>query len=81
MSDKMITKDNIEERKNTLLNDLQTVRERITEYEKKKSEDVALSNALNGAIQQCDIFLEDFLEKEDFNNETPEMAGDDGSDN
>ena len=81
MSDKMITKDNIEERKNTLLNDLQTVRERITEYEKKKSEDVALSNALNGAIQQCDIFLEDFLEKEDLNNETPEMAGDDGNDN
>ncbi len=75
MSDKVITKDNIEERKNTLLNDLQTVRERITEYEKKKSEDVALSNALNGAIQQCDIFLEDF------NNETPEMAGDDGNDN
>ena len=74
MSDKVITKDNIEERKNTLLNDLQTVRERITEYEKKKSEDVALSNALNGAIQQCNIFLEGF------NDEKPEMAGDDGND-
>ena len=75
MSDAVISKDNIIARKNIRMDDLQTVKDRIAEYEKKRSEDIALSNALNGAIQQCDIFLEDF------NNEKPEMAGDDGNDN
>tara|TARA_B100001079_G_scaffold232408_1_gene212616 strand:- start:311 stop:556 length:246 start_codon:yes stop_codon:yes gene_type:complete len=74
MSDTVITKENIEERKEALNNDLQNVGERIAEYDKKRSEDIALSHALNGAIQQCNIFLEGF------NDEKPEMAGDDGND-
>ena len=47
----MITKESIEERKQVLLNDIQTVKQRLTEYEQKKLEDTALVNALTGALQ------------------------------
>ena len=53
----MIDKQTIEERKKTITNDILTVKERLSEYEKKKVEDVALINALTGALQQCDYFL------------------------
>ena len=69
-----ITKEQIEERKNILQNDIITARDRIAEYEKKKVEDVALINALTGAFQQCENFLNDL------DNEKPEMASDDGDD-
>ena len=69
-----ITKEQIEERKNILQNDIITARDRIAEYEKKKVEDVALINALTGAFQQCDAFLNDL------DDEKPEMASDDGND-
>ena len=68
-----ITKEQIEERKNVLQNDIITARDRIAEYEKKKVEDVALINALTGAFQQCDAFLQQL------DNEKPEMASDDGN--
>ena len=45
------------ERKETLISDLQLVQGRILENDKRKLEDVALVNALTGAIQQCDDFL------------------------
>ena len=48
-----ITKENIEERKNVLMNDMNAARQRMAEYDKKKQEDVALLNALTGAFQQC----------------------------
>ena len=69
-----ITREQIEERKNILQNDIITARDRIAEYEKKKVEDVALINALTGAFQQCEVFLQQL------DNEKPEMAGDDGND-
>ena len=69
-----ITKEQIEERKNILQNDIITARDRIAEYEKKKVEDVALINALTGAFQRCENFLNDL------DNEKPEMASDDGND-
>ena len=69
-----ITIEQIEERKNILQNDIITARDRIAEYEKKKVEDVALINALTGAFQQCENFLNDL------DNEKPEMASDDGND-
>ena len=69
-----ITKEQIEERKNILQNDIITARDRIAEYEKKKVEDVALINALTGAFQLCENFLNDL------DNEKPEMASDDGND-
>ena len=53
----MITKESIEERKETIISDIETVRGRLTEYDQKKLEDTALLNALTGALQQCDYFL------------------------
>ena len=69
-----ITKENIEERKNVLINDIASAKQRMAEYEKKKQEDVALLNALTGALQQCEQFLQEL------DNEEPEMAGDGGND-
>ena len=69
-----ITRENIEERKNVLMNDINTARQRMAENDRKKQEDVALLNALTGAVQQCEQFLKEL------DNEEPEMASDDGND-
>ena len=69
-----ITRENIEERKNVLMNDINSARQRMAEYDKKKQEDIALLNALTGAVQQCEQFLKEL------DNEEPEMASDDGND-
>jgi hypothetical protein len=53
----MINKEMIEERKINLLDDLTKVRAQGVELEKQKLENVALQNALTGAVQQCDDFL------------------------
>ena len=68
-----ITKESIEERKNVLQNDVVSARQRIAEYDKKKTEDTALLNALAGALQQCEIFLKELDDEE------PEMASDGGN--
>ena len=69
-----ITKENIEERKMVLQNDIVSAKQRMAEYDKKKQEDIALLNALTGAVQQCEQFLKEL------DNEEPEMASDDGND-
>ena len=69
-----ITKENIEERKNVLQNDMNAARQRVAEYDRKKQEDIALLNELTGALQQCVNFLQEL------DNEESEMAGDDGND-
>ena len=69
-----ITKENIEERKMVLQNDIVSAKQRMAEYDKKKQEDVALLNALTGAYQQCENFLQGLDDEE------PEMASDDGND-
>ena len=69
-----ITKETIEERKIVLQNDINSARQRVAEYDKKKQEDIALLNALTGALQQCEQFLQGL------DNEEPEMASDDGND-
>ena len=69
-----ITKEIIEERKNVLMNDMNSAKQRMAEYDKKKQEDIALLNALTGAVQQCENFLQEL------DNEEPEMASDDGND-
>jgi|TARA_R110001599_G_scaffold83655_1_gene224734 hypothetical protein len=69
----MITRDSIEKRKEVLSEDINNVRLRLQEYEKKKVEDVALLNGLSGAFQQCEIFLKEL------DDDKPEMAGDDGN--
>ena len=66
----MITKENIEERKETIASDIETVKGRLIEYDQKKLEDTALLNALTGALQQCDYFL----------NQIHNDNGDDGND-
>ena len=70
----MITKEVIEERKQNIIVDISTIKERLIEYEQKKLEDTALVNALTGALQQCEYFLKQIDDDE------PEMAGDDGND-
>ena len=69
-----ITKENIEERKNVLMNDMNSAKQRLAEYDRKKQEDIALLNALTGAVQQCENFLQEL------DNEEPEMASDDVND-
>ena len=69
-----ITRETIEKRKNILTNDMNTTKQRMVEYDKKKQEDIALLNALTGAVQQCENFLKEL------DNEEPEMASDDGND-
>jgi hypothetical protein len=69
-----ITRETIEERRNVLMNDMNSAKQRMAEYDKKKQEDIALLNALTGAVQQCENFLQEF------DNEEPEMASDDGND-
>ena len=69
-----ITRENIEERKMVLQNDIASARQRMAENDKKKQEDIALLNALTGALQQCENFLQEL------DNEEPEMASDDGND-
>ena len=67
----MITKVAIEKRKEALMEDIQLVKQRLTEYEQKKTEDTALVNALTGALQQCDVFLKEY-------DEEPELVSDSG---
>ena len=59
-----INAESILERKEALIGDLESTKIKQQEIEKAKLENVALQNALTGAIQQCD----DFLNK--LNNET-----------
>lgn len=65
----MITKVAIEKRKEVLMEDIQLVKQRLTEYEQKKTEDTALVNALTGALQQCDVFLKEY-------DDEPELVSD-----
>ena len=69
-----IDREAIEQRKSVLQNDIATAKGRIAEHDKKRQEDVALINALTGAFQQCEVFLQQL------DNEEPEMASDDGND-
>ena len=56
----MINKETIEERKSVISGDVETVRTRLVELEKRREADTALLNALIGALQQCDAFLKEF---------------------
>ena len=53
----MIDVDMINARREELVEDLNKVRLRQEEIEKAKLENIALQNALTGAVQQCDEFL------------------------
>ena len=62
----------INARREELVEDLNKVRLRQEEIEKARLENVALQNALTGAVQQCD----DFLKK--LNNEESDDSFDEG---
>ena len=66
-----ITKEQLENRKTVIQDDINTAKQRIADSDKKKLEEVALINALQGALQQCDIFLK----------ELDDASSDDGNDN
>ena len=55
----MIDLDKINERKEVIAKDVEAVRGRIAEAQKKIGEDQALLNALMGAFQQCDVFAKE----------------------
>ena len=65
-----ITKEQLENRKIAIQDDINTAKQRIADSDKKKLEEVALINALQGALQQCDIFLK----------ELDDASSDDGND-
>ena len=52
----------IEETKNVLKGDLDKVQERLNELERMKVQLTSQGNALQGAIQQCDVFLNQLSE-------------------
>ena len=66
----MIDIEKINERKEVIAKDIENVRARVAEYDKKKLEDTALLNALIGAFQQCDAFAKEL------DNDTPEKESD-----
>ena len=65
-----IDKESLEKRKSVIEGDIETVRTRVVELEKRREADTALLNALMGALQQCDAFLK----------ELDDELGDDGND-
>ena len=69
---KTLTVDNINDRKEVLVQDINMVKTRIVEYEQKVVEDKATLNALLGAFQQCDAFLKEL------DDDTPKEESDEG---
>ena len=66
----MIDVDMINARREELVEDLNKVRLRQEEIEKARLENVALQNALTGAVQQCDDFLNKLNNEETVNTVT-----------
>ena len=65
-----ITKSMIQKRITVLDSDIQKARQKMSELEQQKTESVALLNALMGAKQQCDNFLQEL------DNVGPEVVSD-----
>ena len=66
----MIDLEKINERKAVIAKDIENVRLRVAEAQKKITEDQSLLNALMGAFQQCEAFAKEF------NDDTPEEESD-----
>ena len=69
-----IEDDKIKSRLEKLEGDVKKVTDQIQDLEKKKIEAVALLNALQGAKQQCQSFLNEL------NNDEPDVSDSDSSD-
>ena len=61
----MVSKEQIEERKQTIVNDIDKLEKTIAEVGKQQEQMQANMFALHGALQQCDQFLELFKENEE----------------
>ena len=72
----MIDIEKINKRKEVIEKDIESVRARVVEYDKNKMEDVALLNALMGALQQCDAFIKELDNDTSVEVEEPEEASD-----
>ena len=68
----MIDEDKIKTRIQVLDGDVQKVQKDLQTIEQKKAESTALLNALLGARQQCESFLQEF------NNDEPDTNSDSG---
>ena len=63
----MISKEVIEERKQTIVNDIDKLEKTIAEVGKQQEQLQANMFALHGALQQCDQFLELFNKENEEN--------------
>ena len=63
----MISKEVIEERKQTIANDIDKLEKTIAEVGKQQEQMQANMFALHGALQQCDQFLELFNKENEQN--------------
>ena len=68
----MIDEKKIKDRLEVLNGDVQKVQKDLQTIEQKKAESTALLNALLGAKQQCESFLQEL------NNDEPEVVSDSG---
>ena len=69
-----LNEDKIKERLEVLENDIKRVSEQMVSLDKQKSDAIAMLNALNGAKQQCQSFLNEL------NNDEPDVSDSDSSD-
>ena len=70
----MLDENSIKERIKVLDGDIAKVAEQMQSLEKQKSDAVAMMNALQGAKQQCQSFLNEL------NNDEPDVSDSDSSD-
>ena len=68
----MIDENKINDRIQVLVSDIAKVQKDLQTLEQKKAESTALLNALLGAKQQCESFLQEI------NNDEPEVVSDSG---
>tara|TARA_B100001250_G_C19284857_1_gene564914 strand:+ start:276 stop:500 length:225 start_codon:yes stop_codon:yes gene_type:complete len=71
----MLTKESIEERKNALLEDMQKNAEQQSQLQKALEDARGLGHALNGAVQQCDDFLQKLDDGTDAVSSIPNKKG------
>ena len=64
-----ITIETLNERKTAIQDDMEKVRDTISQLDTKRQELVNNLNALSGALQQCDQFIVDLEEKPNENEE------------
>ena len=74
-----IETDKIQARLEKLEGDVKKVTDQIQDMDKKKTEAIALLNALQGAKQQCQMFLQEINNEDSGGQSLTESTGDMGS--